>query len=415
LLFTPAGRQGDGMQNLYARPAAAPFALVLTALASTALALFGTSARAADVTVSGFGTAGFVITDTDDAEYIRSGQGTGADDSGSVGVDSIAGLQSTIRLNDRVSGTAQVLFRRRTGVDFDLDVPLAFIKFDVTKTLATRMGRVPLPVFMVSDFRQVGYANTWIRPPDEVYGQVPVDSVDGLDLLYNGSAGSVSFTTQGFYGRLDTAQNGITIKVKKFRGINVSATMGPLTLRVGRVDDELSLVNYAPVDQLIAAIRAIGFNDLADELAPTDQSSSFTGLGASLDWNNVIVQTEYTKSKVGGFPADTRGVYGLVGYRFGKFTPYAIYADRTVTSARTSNVIPRVGPLLPIALGVDALIAGTEQNTTSAGLRWDVADSVALKFQFDHVDPEGPGLFANTQPDFDGPVNVVGIAVDVLF
>ncbi len=52
-----------------------------------------------------------------------------------------------------------------------------------------RLGRLPLPVFLVSDFRQVGYANTWIRPPIEVYGQVPLDNVDGLDVLYNGERG----------------------------------------------------------------------------------------------------------------------------------------------------------------------------------------------------------------------------------
>jgi hypothetical protein len=78
-------------------------------------------------------------------------------------------------------------------------------------------------------------------------------------------------------------------------------------------------------------------------------------------------------------------------------------------------VIPQVGPLIPIALGVNALIKGAEQNTTSIGLRWDAVDSVAVKFQLDHVDPEGNGLFGNVTTGFDGPVNVLGVAVDVVF
>ena len=122
-----------------------------------------------------------------------------------------------------------------------------------------------------------------------------------------------------------------------------------------------------------------------------------------------------TKATIGGYPADSSGRYVLAGYRVDKFTPYAMYAEREVDSARTSSVIPQVGPLIPLALGVNALLTGQEQNTTSLGLRWDAASSVAVKFQYDHVDPQGAGLFTNVKPGFDGPVNVFGVAVDVVF
>ena len=44
-----------------------------------------------------------------------------------------------------------------------------------------RVGRVGLPVFMISDYRNVGYANTMLRPPAEMYSQVPINSIDGVD------------------------------------------------------------------------------------------------------------------------------------------------------------------------------------------------------------------------------------------
>ena len=44
-----------------------------------------------------------------------------------------------------------------------------------------------------------------------------------------------------------------------------------------------------------------------------------------------------------------------------------------------------------------------------------VASVVAVKFQYDYVDPEGAGLFGNVKPGFKGPVNVFGIAIDVVF
>ncbi len=254
----------------------------------------------------------------------------------------------------------------------------------------------------------------WIRPPVEVYGQVPIDSVDGADVLYSNSVGAVSLTGQAFYGRTDVDLGASDVSVKNFWGVNFSASFGPLTLRAARVEDKLTLES-AQADQLLAGLRQAGFAAFANELAVVDRKSEFTAFGALLDWNNVIVQAEDTSSKLGGFPADTSGRYVLAGYRINKVTPYAIYAEREVDSARSSSVVPRVGPLIPLAAGVNALIAGTEQTTTSFGLRWEAADSVAVKFQYDYVDPEGAGLFGNVKPGFKGPVNVFGIAIDVVF
>src|SRR5688572_29854238 len=144
----------------------------VTLAVALSLALCGGTAGAATVDVSGFGTAGIVFTDNDDAQFIRSSQAEGADTGGDVGVDSIAGVQATVHLTDRISGTTQILLRRLYGEGFELDSPLAFIKVGINNDVSVRLGRLPLPAFLVSDFRQVGYANTWMRPPIEVYGQV---------------------------------------------------------------------------------------------------------------------------------------------------------------------------------------------------------------------------------------------------
>jgi hypothetical protein len=387
------------------------------AAAGFALALLAGTSGAVDYSVSGFATAGFSMTDTDDAELVRGSQPSGADDTGDVGLDSLAGIQATVHFSDRISGTAQLLLRRRFEPDFTFDVPLAFLKADVTKEFAVRVGRLALPVFMVSDFRQVGYANTWMRPPIEVYGQVPLDSVDGFDLLYNTNAGDVNLSAQGFYGKIDVEfpRSDVEIEVEEFWGVNLSASYGPVTLRAGRVESKLTLIGPPAAEGLIAAVRGAGFTALADELSPVDKPSSFTAFGANLDWDDWIVQAELTKAQTGGYPSDSKGAYALVGYRTGKVTPYVMYAKRMVDSAQTSTVIPQVGPLIPLALGVNALIAGQEQHTTSVGARWDATESVAVKFQYDYIEPKGVGLFSNVQTGFDGPVNAIGLNFDVVF
>jgi hypothetical protein len=101
----------------------------------------------------------------------------------------------------------------------------------------------------------------------------------------------------------------------------------------------------------------------------------------------------------------------------GKFTPYTMYARSKITSERTDPTIPRIGPLLPLALGVDQLINsfGGDQHTISLGLRWDLHDSVDVKVQFDRVSPQGNGLFVAVQPGFHGPVDVLTATVDFVF
>src|SRR5215471_15577292 len=103
------------------------------ATVSLALALCAGTAGAANVDISGFGTAGFIVTDTDKAEFVRGGQFNGADSSGDVNTDSIAGVQATAHFSDRISGTTQVVLRSLHSDTFKLEAGLAFLKADLDK------------------------------------------------------------------------------------------------------------------------------------------------------------------------------------------------------------------------------------------------------------------------------------------
>ena len=123
--------------------------------AATGLALtLGPRAACAalpDIDVSGFGTAGFAITDTDKATFVRSqAQPVGVDETGDVGLDSLLAVQATVHLSDMFSVTGQAMVRRLFTSSFALDVPVFFAKADLTHDLAIRVGRIQLPVFMSS-------------------------------------------------------------------------------------------------------------------------------------------------------------------------------------------------------------------------------------------------------------------------
>jgi hypothetical protein len=398
---------------MYRSPARAAASIML------ALTLGSTWARAAlpQIEVSGFGTGGFAITDNGKAEFGRVQQQTvGANNEGDVGVDSLFAVQGTVHLTDMLSATVQGTVRRMFNTGFQLDIPVFFVKAALTRDWSVRVGRIQLPVFMSSDYRQVGYSNTWVRPPIEVYGQIPFDSDDGADVLYRKSLGAADISAQAFYGKTDATVAGVNIQSRKNWGVNANVTVGPLTLRVGRNQSAFTS-RSAVVTQLLTAVNAAGFTALANRLNPASVPFKFTDFGLSFDETHLTIQAEMSKATAGGFIASTDAQYVLVGYRVQKLTPYAMYARQKVTSARTDTTIPRVGALLPLALGVDQLInsVGADQHTFSAGVRWDLHDSVDLKLQVDRVSPQGNGLFINPRPGFHGPVTVASMTLDFVF
>jgi opacity protein-like surface antigen len=386
---------------------------VATALAS----LCCSAAASADQSMfqfSGFGTAGYAITDTSKAEFGRPQQASGAKNQGDIGVDSLLGVQGTAHLSDAFTFTTQLMARRLYGTGIDLDVSLMFAKWQVDKDLSFRVGRVQMPVTTTSDYKQVGYANTWVRPPIEIANVIPFDYIDGADTLYRKDLGPVSVTGQALFGKADLDLAAASLALRHIWNVNASATMGPLTLRASRTEFRFT-VTAATLTELLSTVSAVGFPALANSLSATNDFARITEVGLVFDWHDVIAQGELIKAQDGGFIPSRDDKELLVGYRIAKFTPYAIYSMTKVTSAETQTTIPEAGPLLPLALGIDSAMGGVDQHTVSLGTRWDFHDSLDLKFQADHISFQGAGLFINPLPGFKGPVNMASLTLDFVF
>lgn len=390
-------------------------------LVTALIAGFALTSHAADgptVTVSGFGTAAVTVSDTDDAEYARPQQLKGASTSPRSSVDSIFGIQATAKFNDMLSFTAQGLARENARGYFGAEVAWAFAKFKASDSLTFRVGRIGLPVYMISDFRNVGYANTMIRPPAEVYRQVNFDSVDGADMLYQQSFGDTTVTGQLAVGNVKAAvSEDATVTFKPATALHVVVENGPFTVRFGRAFGTYSVNNSATYNNLLATLNRFGFSAVAQELDITDVKGSFTSAGFTMDHKNFLIQSEYavrrTESRV---PGDSTSYYAMFGYRAGKFTPYYSYASAKQDGPRTFPSMPSTGPLAALSAGA-ALAGQAPMNTTHAiGVRWDFMKNVALKAQLDHVTPkDGAGGFVNPKPGFKGPVNVFAAGVDFVF
>jgi hypothetical protein len=389
------------------------------------------------VRISGFGTGALTWTNTDKAEFARPNQASGATKDVTTGVDSNFGVQADYAVNSWLSVTGQGLVRKDAQDDFGAELAWAFAKAKVSDDVAIRVGRMGVPAFMISDYRNVGYANTMLRPPAEVYSQMLFNTVDGADVIWQHSYGDTTYTAQFAVGKskVDIA-GGPSLEGRRLTALNLVAEHGPLTVRFGRVDGRLTLNHSASLTTLLNTLNTVaaGYKfpqaaQLATDIDVRDKKASFTSLGATLDWNNIVVQSEYAKRKTDSYINDTTSWYVMGGYRIGKFLPYYSHAKLSI-DGNVHNGMPAACPAgypaacTPTLVALNGIVSNLrytgvsqgEQQTDTIGLRWDFRSSVALKVQFDRVRPnKAAGLLINAQPGFKGPVTVGAVALDFVF
>ncbi len=424
--------------------------------------------------MSGFGTLGAVHTSTNDVYFNYPGQGGGAGTTPDLSPDSKLAVQGTYKFTPTFSGTAQIMTRYDANSEYVPTVDWLFAKWQVTPALTVRGGRLVAPNFMISDFRNVGYANTTVRPNLDVYGQVPVDQLEGGDVTYQHVLGSTTINATFFAGDANadytsafrkgaTALAPSSFSLKKTKGINITAEMdNGLTLRGGYSRSKINITSDSIValQSSAATLLAIPsgafsgagayFNNLGTQintqvnnaLIVQNGNVSFTGFGATYDQDNWIISGEYTKRRSDNFVSDTTGWYGLVGYRVNKFTPYFGLSKLSVNSANVSasTIAPAAvtgnatidGNLNTYAAAANSGIKGyldvekLAQRTITLGTRWDVMPNLALKAQWDqiHKPADSWGLFFTKDPSTAEAqsflnnrrkVNVLSVSMDFVF
>jgi hypothetical protein len=385
--------------------------------------LFAGGAQAADesniFSLSGFATVGVVKTDTDDGQFVMTGQTRGATKDGSGEVDSKLGVQLGAKFNPVFSGTVQVLTRSTGNGDFTPAIEWAFAKAQLAPSVAVRLGRMGAPFFAVSDFRAVGFANTTLRPAPDVYGQVPVSHFDGGDVTWQSNTGIGTVTAQLFGGQAKDKVNRTEVELKKLVGFNATLELdNGLSLRVGHVAGKLT-VKSASLNSLVTTLRATPFASVGNDMDPNSRKASFTGVGLTWDEGVWVVNTEYTQRRTETYVPDTNGWYVTVGRRFGSWTPYATVSQvRTVDSNVNNTIQPVTAGLTQLKAIVDATVASQHlgQKTLALGTRWDFYRNFAFKAQLERIRLDGNGYFTQVKPALaNSSVNVLSLAVDTVF
>ena len=407
----------------------------LTPIALLALALCASGARADEprmpkFSFNGFGTLGLVHSSEKLADFtstLTRPSGAGYTHAWSADVDSRIGVQLSAEFTPGLSAILQVISEQNYDDSYRPHVEWANIRYQFAPNFSIRAGRVVLPSSLVADYRKVGYAIAWVRPPVELYGMVPVTNSDGVDVNYRVRFGDLTNTLRGTYGKSKPKFPRMgAVKGKDVWSLSYAGEYGAATVQLTYVKAKVTLEGLRP---LFDGFRQFGLEGvaLANKYDVNNKPFEFIGLGAMYDPGRWFVMGEWRSG-------DTRSVFGKRtawyasgGYRIGKFTPYLVYAKAKANSNTSDPALtlsalppPLAGAAAGLNAGLNAILESIPvQKTLSVGLRWDLAKNAALKMQLDHsrVGADSRGTLVNIQPGFQpgGRFTVFSATLDFVF
>ncbi|WP_372696302.1 hypothetical protein [Immundisolibacter sp.] len=397
------------------------------------------------LSLHGFGTLGVVRSDQDDADVVSNTylqpNGAGHTRRWDFGVDSKLGGQLNADFGDGWSAVVQVVTKHRYDNSWTPEIEWANVKYQLTPGLSLRGGRTVSPIFMLSDTANVGYANPWVRGPQELYGMVPITNLDGIDLAWNTDIGQATNVFQASFGsNTFDAVDGLRIAGKNSWILSNTLEYSFVAVRVGylRVDLTFDGNDLDPLTDGLAglgdSLATAGFPvagqramALARRYDIDDTPFEIFSAGLRLTPGNWLLLAEWARGSDAGLIPKTHAGYVTVGYRLRQLQPYVTFA-KLDSQTHAPQAIPTGGLPAPQATAADAANSGLaaalqtaapSQQSLALGLRWDALNAVAVKFEYQHVDLESDstGRFGNVQPAFQpgGDADLFSVTVDFVF
>jgi len=371
-------------------------------------------AQAVDMNWSGFGTAGYAISDQP-YKYQRF-----IDNQGTLNRDSIVGGQLDFKFTQQFGATIQGKLAPAGDSDTQWEGTLswAFVSWRPMDELLIRLGKFRLPLMLNTENSDVGATFDFARLPVEVYSLAPTTDVVGLSIskswftdplewnleAYTG----VAKTNWRYYGReIRENQNSpgswfIPIDIKS-SGLVLTARDFANTFRIGIHEVEAQRVGEATHADIPFRTIApgIGFYDIGSGRRVDTLLIPVQTLGASFSLPaDFKVTTEYARMRVNSASEGLSrwGAYLAVSRRMGNWTPYVYYAktkspDSALEKYKAIN--GNTVPPLPAPHSADAInqsqkltadiIAPFDQWTGALGTSYRLTPTSLIKAEWSHT------------------------------
>jgi len=331
-----------------------------------------------------------------------------------------AGLQVNARISDDAEAVVQLL--SRASEDFNVTAQWAYLAYDISPSVKLRAGRLVLPFYLHSQYLNVGYAYPWIELPTEIYGAIPVDTMEGLDATWTVNTGPVSHSINVFWGSMQVdVGSGLVFDVNNQHGLNVRSSMGNFSTWVGYTSSQVNLDLSLAFSSNIDVLPLIASGMVEPSYYSLDKDyAHYASIGVQYDNGSLLMMAETTELKITSpdnwFPTQPAG-YVMAGYRFGKVMPHLTWA---FVNARGAGKVSDSFAPFGFSQGLFNDYADRQKSWT-LGARYDVTSGIALKaeatrfydFSNDRVNTSGT-FNGGGAPDKANPM-VFRLAVDAVF
>jgi hypothetical protein len=369
------------------------------------------SSALAGIKFSGFGTIGLVRGGDDVLGYRRDLSADGVfDNDWSAKIDTLLGLQVDAPLTKELNAAVQLVAKDRYNNTLDESLEWANLRYRPTPELTLRGGRLGLDLFILSDYRNLGFSYLWARPPIEFYGPIFYSHFDGVDVTY-----TTNLKEGLFRVRLFTGSNQITlvlilpetdVDTDQLVGAtlgwefdNWQVRLGVATLKQRFFDADISQLTTILQQAAVLWPEAAG---IADGLEDDGGRVNYFSAGFTYDSKPWTTQSEisYIDSEY-NVVGSILSAYLSLGRRTGAVTLYGVGALAKSPDARV-QVPLSPPPLAELQQQVQTTynLSFVKQHSLSLGMRWDIRYDLALKVQWDHtwIDEYGGALLLQKQP-----------------
>lgn len=383
--------------------------------------------------IKGFGTFGFSGTDTDELGFIRSTTQTqNVRNSWGVITDSRIGLQVDVDINRSLHATVQWVARDHAGDFLEQNLDWAFLRWNFNDTTNVRFGRLGADLFLLSDYRNVGYAYPWVRPPHEFYSNLALYHFDGFDfnhkIYFDDNLLSIKLFAGYSFNQIPSAFPEPVDLETPLVGGSLKFESGSWATRAGYAF--LRIVTEVPNQQLVNALNAPsvnfgipGISQVIPYLSIKNTNAHYYSLGTAYDDGSWIAQAEvsYVDSETTFFP-DAVSSYLSVGKRFSNMTLYSLFGI-SHSFQKEINIPSPIFPspqLQQLHQVTDRAINknGIDETSVSLGLRWDFYQNLAFKTQWSHywLGSNGTQFWKDsTLKEKSVQINVWSLGIDFIF
>jgi hypothetical protein len=340
--------------------------------------------------VSGYGTIGGTYSGNSAYTFVQNASDYKATNSQfDLGIDSRIGVQATFAYGTEFSVIVQEEAKRRGSEDFSLGTEWAFLQYTPTSDLKLRLGRMALATFLMSDYRDVGYAQPWFHAPNDIYAAEAFETLDGGEVLWHAPLGAVGFDLEGAYGT--TSQTllfgAVSVAIEAKYAYNLAATLTYDSFLLRAAETTVS----SPLSIPLGPTTAVNYS----------ANDKFLSLGFQYDNGKAIVLGEWAKRTENDIPivnlplGVSRQWYVAGGWRFDKLTPLVTYA--TYKPGNSLLSLPR------------------SYNDPSVSLRYEVVSNVALKAQISRDQAGNGEIWTTANPASAHHINVFSLGADFVF